>query len=52
MKTQYVLEGYVTLDPTLVQFFYAPEATQEGSTEQTKKTRKKKELGGDKRKDY
>ena len=36
-KTKYVFERLVTLDPTLVQFFYAPEATQEGSTRNKEK---------------
>lgn len=36
-KTKYVFERLVTLDPALVQFFYAPEATKEGSTKSKKK---------------
>lgn len=51
-KTKYVFERLVTLDPSLVQFFYVQKATQKGSPKQAKKTRKKKELGSHKGKDY
>lgn len=38
MKTEYVREGFVTLDPFLVQYFGVSKACQKGSTKPQKKT--------------
>lgn len=47
--TQYVLEGYVTLDPALVQFFYAQKATQKGSPRNKETVEDREGLGSSQR---
>ena len=48
-KTKYVFERLVTLDPTLVQFFYAQKATQEGSSRNKEKVEDREGLGSSQR---